>query len=229
MRWLIILFLAAVCNQSLQAQTVYGGLMPEMGLTLPVSGRFSQTYKIENQHFLFRDGTDSENGTVYEYERTDLQFFLNMKFAGNWKASLGYQFRIEEQWNTNHRPIQQIATSTRIGHLRLAHRIRFDQTLERNEPFLFRTRYRAALEIPLSGEKLDPKEFYLVFSDEPIFGIDRNGPSVENRFVATIGHFFSNGNKLELSLDHRADKFFDNGIRQRIWLKIGWFINISEN
>ena len=229
MRFLLLFLLSLVCSRGAQSQTAYGGLMPEMGLTLPITGKFSQTYKIENQHFLFRDATDGKNGFAYEYERTDLQFFLNMKFAGNWKASLGYQLRIEEQWNTNHRPIQQIATSTSVAHLRLAHRIRLDQTLEQNEPFLFRTRYRAALEIPFSGEKLDPKEFYLVFSDEPIFGIDLNGASLENRFVATVGHFFNNGNKLELSLDHRSDKFFDDGIRQRIWLKIGWFLNISEN
>lgn len=228
MRWMLLIISMVLLSQSLSAQEVYGGLMPEFGLTLPISGKLSQTYKIENQHFLFRDGTD-ENGYLYEYERTDLQFFLNYKFAGNWKAAIGYQLRIEEQWNTHHRTIQQIATSTRIKNFRLAHRVRLDQTMEREEPFLFRARYRAALEIPLSGTKIDPKEFYLVFSDEPIYSIDTDmNREFENRFVATIGHFFSNGNKLELSLDHRTDKFFDDGIRQRIWLKVGWFLNISE-
>lgn len=227
MRWIGLVISMVLLNQSVSAQEVYGGLMPEFGLTLPIKGKFSQTYKIENQHFLLREGTN-ENGFLYEYERTDLQFFVNYKFAGNWKATVGYQLRIEQQWNTHHRTIQQIATSTRIKNLRLAHRIRFDQTMERGEPFLFRGRYRAALEIPLSGESIDPKEFYVVFSDEPIFAGDEDGFEIENRFVVTIGHFFSNGNKLELSLDHRTDKFFDDGVRQRIWLKVGWFLNISE-
>ena len=224
-----LLFISMVLlSHSIIAQTVYGGLMPELGLTLPISGNFSQTYKIENQHFLFRDGTN-ENGFVYEYERTDLQLFVNYKFAGNWKASIGYQLRVEEQWNTHHRLIQQVATSTRVRDLRLAHRIRIDQTLERSEPFVFRTRYRAALEIPLNGDKIDPKEFYLVLSDEPIYSIDsRRNSELENRFVVTVGHFFSNSNKLELSVDHRSDRFFDDGVRQRIWLKIGWFVNVSE-
>lgn len=227
MRWFCIIMLALLSGNASFAQETYGGLMPEFGLTLPINERFSQTYKIENQHFLFRDGTTGENGFVYEYERTDLQFFINYKFAGKWKATVGYQFRIEEQWNRSHRPIQQIATNTRLGKFRLAHRLRLDQTFERNEPFLFRGRYRAALEIPLNGDKIDPKEFYFVISDEPIFAVDQNEFGIENRLVATIGHFFSNGNKLELSIDHRTDKFFDNAIRQRIWLKIGWFVNIK--
>lgn len=228
MRWILMFISLVLLNQSVSAQSVYGGLMPEFGMTLPIKGKFSQTYKIENQHFLFRDGT-SKNGFVYEYERTDLQFFVNYKFAGNWKAAAGYQLRIEEQWNTLHRIIQQAATTTRIGNLRLAHRIRIDQTLERSEPFVFRTRYRAALEIPLNGTKIDPKEFYVVISEEPIHSIDSKlANELENRLVVTLGHFFSNGNKLELSLDHRSDRFFDDGVRQRIWLKIGWFVNISE-
>lgn len=214
--------------RTLRAQEVYGGLMPEFGITLPIKGNFSQTYKIENQHLLLRDGTE-ENGFVYEYERTDLQAFLNYRFSGNWKATVGYQLRIEQQWNTHHRTILQAATSTRIRNLRLAHRVRSDQTMERDEPFVFRLRYRAALEIPLSGDKIDPKEFYVVVSDEPIYSIDSERTNgFENRFVVTVGHFFSNKNKLELSLDHRTDRFFDTDIRQRIWLKIGWFLNISE-
>jgi hypothetical protein len=228
MRWLLLVISLVLLNRHATAQTVYGGIMPEFGLTLPIKGNFSQTYKIENQHSLFRDGT-SENGFVYEYERTDLQFFLNYKFAGNWKATVGYQLRIEEQWNTLHRPIQQIATNTRIKNMRLAHRIRLDQTLERSESFIFRTRYRAALEIPLNGDKIDPKEFYVVISEEPIYSINSKLTNeLENRFVVTLGHFFSNGNKLEMSLDHRTDRFFDDGVRQRIWLKIGWFVNIGE-
>lgn len=228
MRRFLVFISVALLSQHASAQEVYGGLMPEFGLTLPISGNFSQTYKIENQHLMFQDGT-AENGFQYEYERTDLQFFLNYKFAGNWKATAGYQLRIEERWNTHHRTIQQIATSSRIRGLRLAHRVRLDQTMERSEPFVFRTRYRAALEIPLNGEKIDRKEFYVVVSDEPIYSIDSELTSeLENRLVVTLGHFFDNGNKLELSLDHRTDRFFDNGIRQRIWLKIGWFLNVSE-
>ena len=229
MRVLSLILAISIGALQTTAQTVYGGLMPEFGLTLPIKGNFSQTYKVENQHFLFREGT-SENGFVYEYERTDLQFFVNYKFAGNWQATAGYQLRVEERWNTHHRTIQQIATSTRIKNLRLAHRFRLDQTMERSEPFVFRVRYRAALEIPLNGDKIDAKEFYVVVSDEPIYSVDSELTSeLENRFVVTLGHFFSNGNKLEFSLDHRTDNFRDADIRQRVWLKIGWFLNISED
>lgn len=202
--------------------------MPEMGLTLPIKGRFSQTLKVENQHFLFRDGANETGRFEYAYEQTDLQLFVNMKLAAIWKASIGYQLRIEQQWNTHHRPIQQVAASQRLGNLRLGHRIRTDETIERDAPFLFRFRYRAALEIPLSGESLDPGEFYAVLSDEPIYMTQAGTHGLENRLVATIGHFFSNRNKLEVSIDHRTDRFFDNGLRQRIWLKVGWFVNIKD-
>lgn len=166
MRWLLfITALLGWCNAG-RSQTVGAGIMPEFGVTLPIKGRFTQTLKIENQHFLFRDGAQEKARFEYAYERTDLQLFANMRFAGNWTASLGYQLRIEEQWLLHHRPIQQVVTTTRLSNLRLAHRIRFDQTFQEGEPFLFRTRYRAALEIPLSGEQIDPKEFYLVISDQ---------------------------------------------------------------
>lgn len=228
MRWLLLILALPIGSGLTSAQTVSAGLMPEFGLTMPIQGRFSQTYKIENQQTLFRDGIDEKGRFEYGYERTDLQLFVNYQFAANWRASIGYQLRIEEQWNIHHRPIQQVATNTRIGSLRLAHRIRTDQTIERGEPFQFRIRYRAALEIPLNGEKIDPKEFYFVISAEPIYSIQAKESQLESRLVLTLGHFFSNSNKLELSLDHRADRFFDDGIRQRIWLKVGWFVNISD-
>ena len=226
-RLLCILLMLTACAHA-QAQTVAAGIMPEWGLTMPIKGRFSQTIKIENQHFLFRDEADERARFDYAYERTDLQYFVNMRFAGNWKASAGYQLRIEEQWVIHHRPMQQVATTTMLSRFRLAHRVRLDQTVQEGEAFQFRTRYRAALEIPLSGEKLDSREFYGVVSLEPIYSIQAGTHDLENRLVLTLGYMIDRANKVEVSMDHRSDRYFGQPFRQRIWLKVGWFVNIRE-
>jgi hypothetical protein len=84
-------------------------------------------------------------------------------------------------------------------------------------------------EFPLSGNKIDPGEYYLIASNEPIFGYQADSYNIENRLVCSLGYNFTKNQKLEAGLDYRADNFLDGGLRQRLWLKVGWFVNIPQD
>ncbi|MCA1751407.1 MAG: DUF2490 domain-containing protein, partial [Flavobacteriales bacterium] len=90
----------------------------------------------------------------------------------------------------------------------------------------FRLRYRLVAELPLEGYRIDPGEWYFITSNEPIFGVRGGTFSIENRLMGSLGHYFSNRQKLEGGIDYRTDSFLDGGLRQRFWFKVGWFVNI---
>lgn len=89
----------------------------------------------------------------------------------------------------------------------------------------FRFRYRLAAEIPLSGTTLEPRENYLVVSNEPIFSHQSGDFEIENRFVLTVGRLLSADQKFEVSVDYRTDKYIQDGFRHRLWLKLGYFVS----
>ena len=108
-----------------------------------------------------------------------------------------------------------------------SHRLRLDQTFSTgNEDNEYRVRYRFAAEIPLSGQTLDPGEFYLLTSNEVIAGTKGGKGEIENRLVGSIGHYFGKKAKLEAGLDWRIDKIIADGLRNRLWFKVGCFLNI---
>lgn len=41
-----------------------------------------------------------------------------------------------------------------------------------------------------------------------------------------LSHYFSKKQKVEGGIDYRTDRFSDDGLRQRFWFKVGWFVNI---
>lgn len=67
------------------------------------------------------------------------------------------------------RAIQQISFSKKYPCFRIAHRIMTDQTFEnneKNENTELRLHYRISSEIPLEGQSIDVKKFYVKTNNE---------------------------------------------------------------
>lgn len=210
-----------------QDNVFYSGFFPEAAVTGSVSDQVQLTFKVESQHGSY-DARQTE-GERWEYfhDRTDLQGFVALKVNPFWKVSGGYQYRLEGGNGVNtHRSIQQVAYVQRLRRTRLGHRLRADQTYHPTEATEFRLRYRPSLEIPLSGESLDPGEFYLLLSNEVIYSFQEGDSEMENRLVSSLGHYFGKQAKLEAGLDYRTDRYIAEGFRQRLWLKVGAYVNI---
>lgn len=208
-----------------QQRDVSSGFFPEAQLSTKIKS-VSLTAKIESQHGLVDAGNETPTDYGYYHDRTDFQGFVGTSLNPFVKWAVGYQYRWDGEGDHNHRSIQQVAWVQKKTGYRLAHRVRADQTYASGEVPLYRIRYRLSLELPLSGANIDPGEFYLVLSDEPIYGFQDGTSTLENRLVGSLGHYFSKNQKVEAGIDHRIDRFLKSGSRQRIWLKVGWYVSI---
>lgn len=140
---------------------------------------------------------------------------------------IGNQYRREGDGPHHHRAIQQAAYIQNSKGVRLSHRLRLDQTFSKGkEENEYRIRYRFAVEIPLSGQTLDPGEFYILTSNVIIFASQSSEREIENRQVGSLGHYFGKRAKLEAGLDWRIDKIIALGLRNRLWFKVGCYLNI---
>lgn len=223
---LLFLLLLSLTGQA-QNRAFYAGLFPEAAVTGSVNQNWQLTFKVESQHGSFDNRQREGQRWDYFHNQTDLQGFVARKLNPFWKVSGGYQYRLEGGGGTNtHRTIQQVALVQRLRRVRLGHRVRTDQTYYPGDATEWRGRYRLSAEIPLVGEELDPGELYWLLSNELIYSHQGGDNEVENRLVSSLGRYFSPKVKLEAGLDYRTDRYVAEGFRQRLWLKVGAYINI---
>lgn len=220
---LVLIIYFIVANATAQEnQTFFTGIFPEISLTKKISDVNKLNFKIENQRVLF-DNRDKENPQFTHY-RTDLMMFFDHSIRPGVSMALGIFHRFQENENSN-RIIQQFAVLQRMRNLRINHRIRTDQTFTRNDDLELRMRYRISGEIPLQGKIVDPKEFYLVISEELIFSYKGGDFEIENRVALALGKLYNSREKLEWGVDYRTDGFIQDGFRTRLWGKISYFYN----
>jgi hypothetical protein len=222
--FLIIIALSGirVFGQNISSEA---GISPELNLSWKINDKWKINSKIESFHNVYLPAENNESSPGHYYEGTDIQFFLSYRINPFLVAAIGYQHNIEPGEKNSNRTIQQISAVHSGNKLTFGHRIRSDQTFYSEDPVKTRFRYRFSLEIPLQGTSLDPGEFYLVASEETLYGIQDNQSDFENRVVLSVGHFFLNKNKVQLGIDYRADLSGDP-TEQNFWLKIGWYVNL---
>lgn len=228
MKYLIITISLGLASTALHGQQRInaGGIFPEAQLSVKSGEKWKFVGKVESQHGTVFHDRELVADWSYYHDRTDFQGFVDYKLGPLTAVAVGYQYRWNGNAGNNHRSIQQINFVQIKSKMRIGHRLRSDQTFDPLEKPEFRLRYRLVLEIPLEGVRIDPGEFYLIASNEPIFGQRGSDFNIENRLVCSLGHYFSKKQKLEGGIDYRADSFLDGGLRQRFWFKIGWFVNI---
>ncbi|MEE4277239.1 MAG: DUF2490 domain-containing protein [Halieaceae bacterium] len=213
-----LLLLSPVAN----CAEFFTGLFPEAAITRRLENGRSLTFKVEHQQIAY-DRDDDPRGQFTRY-RTDWMAFYGAKISPSNSVAVGVFHRIQGGENAN-RFIQQFASVMRLRRMRLAHRVRTDQTFTDGEDVELRLRYRLAAELPLSGTSLEPGENYLMVSNEPIFSLQSGDFEIENRLVLGVGRLLSRDQKLEVSIDHRTDKYIQDGFRHRLWLKVGYFMS----
>ena len=223
----VILLLCASLVLKAQENVFLGGIFPEMAITHAFNEKYQTTFKIESQHLTYDDRLTEEAQWQYNHYRTDFQFFGARKLNPFLKLSVGYQYRLDGGNKNHNRLIQQLTYVQKVTAAILGHRLRLDQTLfseaSRN---LYRVRYRFSAKFPLTGQSIQPGEYYLLTSNELLIGTQNGQQEVENRLVCSLGFYFGERAKLEGGLDWRTDKFISDGFRQRLWLKIGCYLNI---
>lgn len=223
MKLFVVFIFSLFCSLLIGQDRFLSGIFPEFGLNAPLNDRWSYLFKLESQNKII-DNTAVDFPTMrYKHSLTDLQSFISIKITYSLKGAVGYQYRLDSDNTNSHRSIQQVAWVSNYRTFRIGSRVRTDQTFLSNASPEFRFRYRAASDIALQGVEIDEGEQYLLLSNELIFGVQSNEFSLENRFVAGIGHFFNNKEKLEFSIDYRTDPYFSGVERHRLWLKLSFY------
>ena len=219
---LAVILVSTIKNGYSQSQTRVG-ILPSINYNHKINKDWDVNFKYESRHFVFENSTTQKRNFKYEYSLSDISALVGRKTGLNSKFVLGVLTRLEPD-AVAYRTIQQFIFQTKIKSFRLVHRIATDQTFSSNEATEFRLRYRVSAEIPLSGQKLDVKEFYFKFNTEVLNGVQDNVYDLEFRLVPNIGYVINKQHKIELGLDNRLDSFIDNQTRLVSWITVNWFL-----
>ena len=222
MKILPVLFILTLMPAICFAQSSYQyGIIPSVNLQKNFPKQWKSVFKVESRQSLYK------HTLKYDYLLTDISLVVTKRIATNITVGGGYLLRAENDYFYS-RAIQQISFGKNYSVLRMAHRIMTDQTFEGEGNTEFRLRYRLSTEIPLQGQSLDIKEFYLKFNNEYLNSWQRNDYDMEIRLVALLGYSLSPVNDLEIGIDYRLDSFISDNSRNRIWLSINYFHLVGD-
>jgi hypothetical protein len=221
---LLLVFFILISSQHICSQTqTKAGFLPSINYNHKINKLYEINFKFESRHFVFENNASQSSAFNYEYSLSDVSALIGRKVGLNSKVVLGVLTRIEPDV-VSYRTIQQFIFQSKIENFRVAHRIATDQTFSSTESTEFRLRYRLSAEIPLSGLKVDVKEFYFKFNTEVLNSIQDNEYDLELRAVPNIGYVINEQHKIELGLDNRFVSFIDNQTRFTSWITINWFL-----
>ncbi|RZS93421.1 DUF2490 domain-containing protein [Aquimarina brevivitae] len=199
------------------------GLLPKLTLTKPIASKTKLVHSIESRQ-IFYDNT-SNPAQTYQYVLTDFTTLFSYKIGSSMSLNGGYLFRIRGN-QIVHRSIQQFTVVQSLEGFRFGHRIATDQTFSNTTNPLFRLRYRATLEIPISGLRVDAQEFYIKVNNEYLGIYQDSSGDLELRLMPFLGYELNRNNKIETGLDYRIDNFIQGRSNQDFWWVLSWYTTL---
>jgi len=218
-RQFFCLLLFSLWGASLWSQAAHQvDFLPQINASFSIDKKWKLIHRIEPRYNFFAGGK-----FVSVYDRTDASLFVSRKISLNGALALGYLLR-QQGTDFGHRFSQQYTTTSKLKHLKLGHRLLVDETIFSGRALLLRLRYRLSLELPLAGQSLDPKEFYLKASNEHILAYRKPEFDYEIRTFIGAGYVFSKAYRLETGLDYRISNIM-TGINHQFLLYWGLFMS----
>lgn len=213
---LILILFSKIIN----AQSNYQlGVLPVANINKKLNDELKLNFKIESRQIVYK-----EKGFDLEHELIDFSTILAKKVGLNSSLAGGYLLRVRDNKIT-HRLLQQFVITQKQTILRVAHRFSSDQTFSK-ESITYRMRYRISGQIPLNGQSVNPREFYLKINNEYLNSWKDGHYDLEIRLALSLGYEFNDNNKIEFSFENRSDAFIENQLRNRSWINMGWFVSI---
>jgi len=176
------------------------GILPSLVAKKALTDKLSLNAKWETRHYYRSSSAPSVFD--YQFERHELSFSVSRKIMVNSALAGGYILILKENKYIS-RIAQQFTTVNQYSNFRLAHRISADQTFE-TEGIEVRFRYRITPEIPLMGNDLNPKEFYLKVNNEYLHAFQNNLYYLEVRLSPLLGFNLNKKVKLEVGPEYRG-------------------------
>lgn len=228
----LIISLWAVQSTHAQSRTTQTRFVWEGGTSLnyKISNSWSFNTSIGKRSVWSTAETNGDEQFEGHLSFLEVDHFSTYQINPATKASLGYKYRwrdpSEGLGEYEHRITQQVAYTHFKEVIRMVSRLRLEQRI-RNESFAMRYRYRLSADMPLSGETLDAREFYLVGSNEILFeAVDVEEDTWEMRTSGSIGYLLNPDLKVELSLTYRMENL-TRSIEDFLFINTGVFINLK--
>ncbi|MCX2742783.1 DUF2490 domain-containing protein [Mangrovivirga sp. M17] len=200
------------------------GILPSLNINHNISGNWTLNVKWEGRQVYSQGEANSEFEDLPVYERNDVATLISYKTDLQQVIAMGYLIRFE-MGELIHRSIQQYTFLESGYSSRRSHRISADQTFSKVEDSEFRFRYRFTIEKPLSGVKVDEREFYLKINNEYLNILQGGEYDLEIRIVPVIGYKFTEDLKTETGLDYRIDSFINNKASHNYWLSLSIYLS----
>ncbi len=225
-KYLIFVLVLMQLPFSVFAQSTYQfGSLPSLNLNKKLKNDWSLNTKLESRQLFQRGEINGISNKEFNYVLTDLSIIVAKKVGLNSRIAGGYLIRFEDG-DFFHRFIQQYVIVQKLSGWRLAHRMMSDQTFSKIEKPEIRFRYRITSEIPLNGESVDPREFYLKLNNEYINSFQAKEYDLEIRLIPLLGYDITDNFKIESGLDYRVNSFLNNSTRHSYWMTFNLFIEI---
>lgn len=218
-RYILFAFLSCV-SSCLYAQNQVG-LLPQINTDVRLGNDWKINAKLEGRQLFFQNPFPAGKSET-KFERADLELVANKTLSPSTTVGGGYMLR-RSDGKFIHRIIQQFTITQKLYSFRLSHRIRTDQTLEKDEAIQLRLRYRLSWEKPLSGLKVDPKEFYLKINNEYLGMLQDGKGDLEIRGLANLGYSISDSNKIESGVDYRIERLIQKSPVHKVFLNIAFY------
>lgn len=224
--WICILFGCWCLLFHARGQSSYLlGTLPAINFNKGINETWAFNSKWESRQTYLKGAFGGDIEKNAEYVLSDFAFLFARKTGLQSKIIGGYLIRLSSG-KPIHRLIQQYTFVQRLRNYRLAHRLATDQTLKPNSITQFRLRYRIGLELPFSGQAVDPREFYMKLTNEYLNAWEASDYSLEFRLVPMFGYKLTDGNKFELGLNYRAKSPFERNTRHSFWIAMNWYTKI---
>ncbi|MCB7481663.1 DUF2490 domain-containing protein [Christiangramia sediminis] len=178
---------------------------PEFSLNIESDSRWSYNFGVGNRNLILQNETDQ-----LRVQHLELSQFTSYEVGFYSKLSLGLRYRFREVFEDSRedeiRITQQYGRSRKFNRVKIAHRIRFEERFR--EQTSFRSRYEFSVEFPLSGDRVDEKEFFMVTNTEALWSMGKQQkPSFEHRFGISVGNELFRNTKLDIGLEYRLDDY----------------------
>ncbi|MDT0641218.1 DUF2490 domain-containing protein [Zunongwangia sp. F363] len=178
---------------------------PEFSLNINTPNRWSFNFQAGNRDLIY-----AEEENIFKVRHIELTHFTSYETGFYSKISLGIRYRFREMFDNSNvdekRLIQQYGHSRRYNALTIAHRARLEERFRENTTF--RTRYEFSVEVPLSGLRLDQKEFFIVTDTEALWSLGKHEkPSLEQRLGVSLGNQVGKNTKISLGLQYRYNDY----------------------
>jgi hypothetical protein len=204
------------------------GLIPSVLFKKEVNDQLEATISFSSEmNAIEREFADKR--VTAKVNNLNLEGALSYDADPNLNLAGGFLFRLRDPFTgttAELRPWQQASLLRRVGKYRLRTRLRVEERWRGSDlDFDLRLRYRISADVPLEGQRLDSREFYLNASTEALLTPTRDRAFYfwQGRIYLGLGYQFNDRQRLEPALDFRTQKVDETGRRENIlFLRLIW-------